>query len=98
MQQQDFHLKLEKSPRRTKPNFRPLEEVQARVKSFREPKQTWVPTVNRIEKKAQPNITQPEYYSGGKRMSPVKLLYNIKQRVDEQIDEANGSKPKTEAV
>ena len=31
-------------------------------------------------------------------MSPVKLLYNIKQRVDEQIDEANGSKPKTEAV
>ena len=96
MQQQDFHLQVEKMPQpfRTPRN---LSEIEPRVKSFREKKQTWVPKVNRIEKKHQPNITQPEHYSGGKRMSPVKLMYSIKQRIDEQIAEANG-KPTAEAV
>ena len=55
-----------------------LEKVGARVKSFREKKTTWVPTVNRIQKRIQPNIAQPEYYSNGRRMNPTKLIYNIK--------------------
>lgn len=41
-------------------------------------------------------MTQPEYYSNGKRMSPTKLMYNIKQKVDDQIKESNGTKPRNE--
>ena len=71
-----------------------LEKVGARVKSFREKKTTWVPTVNRIQKRIQPNIAQPEYYSQGRRMNPTKLIYNIKLKVDRQIEESNGQKQK----
>ena len=99
MQQQDFSLKVEPMKEQKKigkksPSPRPLAEVQARIKSFREPKQTWVPEENRIEKKTKPNLTQPEYYSGGKRMSPVKLMYSIKQRIDAQVDEGMIQRPK----
>ena len=71
-------------------------KVEARVRSFRPKKETWVPNVNRIERKVQPNITQPEYYDNGKRMSPTKLMYTIKQRVDNMIKESNGQKPREE--
>ena len=71
-------------------------EVEARVKSFRETK-PWRPAVTRSEKKMKPNISQPEYYAGGKRMNPTKLMYTIKEKVDNQIAESNGEKTKDES-
>ena len=86
----NLQLELEQGPlvpktttaRKAKSMAPILAEVEARVKSFREKKPTWVPEVNRVEKKKTSNITQPEYYANGKRMNPVKLMYNIKQKID----------------
>lgn len=53
-----------------------------------------MPPIGRSEKRKKPNITQPEYFSGNNRMSPTKLIYNIKERVDNEIKESNGLKEK----
>ena len=71
-----------------------LEKVEARVKSFREKQTAWVPAVNRMQRRIQPTIVQPEYYGSGRRMNPTKLMYNIKTKVDRQIEESNGQKQK----
>lgn len=57
-----LELELEKGPKTTTArkakSMRPvLAEIESRVKSFREKKTTWVPEVNRIEKKIQPVLT-----------------------------------------
>ena len=101
----NLQLELEQGPlvpktttaRKAKSMAPILAEVEARVKSFREKKPTWVPEVNRVEKKKTSNITQPEYYANGKRMNPVKLMYNIKQKIDRQIEESNGNKQKDDS-
>jgi hypothetical protein len=56
-----------------------MAKVGPRVASFREVKTTWVPKSNRIEQNAKADLTKPEYYSNGKRMSPTKMLCAIKK-------------------
>lgn len=75
-----------------------MSKVEARVASIREKKQTWVPKVNRVEENSKPNLTESEYYSNGKRMSPTALLCAIRKKVDGQMAENNGSKPREEEI
>lgn len=39
-------------------------------------------------------MAQPEYYQNGKRMKPTKLMFSIKERVENQIKESHGAKPR----
>ena len=39
-------------------------------------------------------MAQPEYYQNGKRMKPTKLMFSIKEKVENQIKESHGAKPR----
>ena len=43
-------------------------------------------------------MTQPEYYSNGKKMSPTKLIYSIKKKLDDEVLVSKGIKPRKTAA